>query len=279
MILTVKRAKCWNGSIIIRKFNIRPMKKITLFFTVLLIACAFIASAQKEKKVLVFCKTAKYHHESIPAGIAAIKKLAVENRFAVDVTTDSTWFVESKLKQYAAVVFLNTSGNVLDTAQKIDFQRYIEAGGGYVGIHCASSTEKNWPFYNKLVGAIFTDHPEPQDGTVVTVDQNNPATKQWPARWAHKDEWYNFRNIQPDLNILLKADETSYKGGKNGPDHPLAWYHEYDGGRSFYTALGHFDEFYVDPLFTQHILAGIKYAMGQNVKLDYTRVKTARFKS
>lgn len=252
------------------------MKKLILiaFLTINVL----LAQAQI-KRVLVFTKTARYHHESIPEGVKAIQKIAVEDKFMVDVTTDSTVFNENNLKRYAAVIFLNTSGNVLDTVQKTDFRRYIEAGGGYMGIHCASSTEKSWTWYGHLVGAVFTDHPEPQNGTIDVVDHQNPSTAQLSARWAWKDEWYNFRDIQPDLHVLFKADESTYKGGKNGANHPLAWYHEYDGGRAFYTALGHFNDAYVDPLFVKHIREGIKYAIGNNIKLDYSKAKVARFKN
>jgi len=252
------------------------MKKLVLL--TLIITNALLLQAQS-KRVLVFTKTARYHHESIPDGVKAIQKIAAEDKFTVDVTTDSTVFNENNLKRYAAVIFLNTSGNVLDTVQKTDFQRYIEAGGGYMGIHCASSTEKSWTWYGHLVGAVFTDHPEPQNGTIDVVDHQNPSTAHLPIRWAWKDEWYNFRDIQSDLHVLFKADETSYKGGKNGANHPLAWYHEYDGGRAFYTALGHFPEAYVDPLFVKHIREGIKYATGNNAKLDYSKAKVARFKN
>jgi len=251
-------------------FAKHPEKYLVLFLLMLFNLSAIAQS----RRVLVFTKTARYHHESIPAGIQLIKKLGKANHFDVDTTADSTYFKENNLKKYAAVIFLNTSGNVLDTAQKIAFVRYIEAGGGYVGIHCASSTEKDWTWYGQLVGAVFTQHPEPQTGTVITADLQNAASKQWPALWQHKDEWYNFRNIQPGLHVLLKADESTYKGGTNGADHPLAWYHEFDGGRAFYTALGHFADYYNDPQFGAHILAGINYAIGKNVKLNYNKVKT-----
>jgi type 1 glutamine amidotransferase len=251
------------------------MKKTGLLLT--LLSLVMVAQAQT-KRVLVFSKTARYHHESIPDGIKAIQKIGSEDGFAVDTTTNSKLFNETNLKRYATVIFLNTSGDVLDTVQKTDFRRYIEAGGGYMGIHCASSTEKSWKWYGQLVGAVFTDHPEPQPGMINVVDHQNPSTAQLPTRWAWKDEWYNFRDIQPDIHVLFMADESSYKGGKNGPQHPSAWYHEFDGGRSFYTALGHFPEAYVNPLFVKHIREGIKYAIGNNVKLDYSKVRTTRIK-
>jgi len=248
------------------------MKRIITL--VVLMACTISVYAQT-KRVLVFSKTARYHHAAIPDGIKAIQQLGKENHFLVDTTTDSTYFKQANLKKYAAVIFLNTSGNVLDTVQKTAFRRYIEAGGGYMGIHCASSTEKEWVWYGHLVGAVFTRHPKPQNGVINVIDRANPATAHLPARWSWKDEWYNFRDIQKDdIHVLMMADESSYKGGENPGFHPLAWYHEYDGGRGFYTALGHFPAAYVDPLYLKHILAGINYAMGNNVKLDYSKVKT-----
>jgi len=216
-----------------------------------------------KNRVLVFFKTTRYHHESIPAGVAAIQKLGRTHGFITDTTTDSTQFVPARLKKYAAVIFLSTSGNnLLDTVQKQSFRAYIKAGGGFVGIHSASATEKNWPWYGQLVGAVFTDHPEPQPGTVLVTNRSNPSTAHLPAKWHWKDEWYNFKEIPGNVQVLFCADEHSYKGGKNGSYHPLAWYHNYDGGRAFYTALGHFPEAYSDPLFLRHLLAGIRYAMG-----------------
>jgi type 1 glutamine amidotransferase len=245
-----------------------------VFMTLILLAATLLVNAQAVKHVLVFSKTARYHHESIPAGIKAIERLGSENNFTVYATTDSNYFTDDNLKKYAAVIFCNTSGNVLSPVQKAAMERYIQAGGGFMGIHCASSTEKEWTWYGHLVGAVFIGHPEPQEGVIDVVDRKNPSTKQLPARWNWKDEWYNFKDIQPDLHVLFKADETTYKGGTNGANHPLAWYHEFDGGRSFYTALGHFDAAYVDPLYVKHILAGIQYAMGKNVVLDYSKAKS-----
>ena len=251
------------------------MRKNILLIILITVAGHCTSFAQPVKKrVLVFSKTVTYHHASIPAGIAAIQKLGSENNFEVDTTTNSALFADDNLKQYAAVIFMSPSGNVLDTAQKISFMRYIQAGGGYMGIHAASTTDKNWPWYGRLVGAVFADHPEPQTGVVVVTDRKNPATKQLPARWTRKDEWYNFRQVPIGVHVLFTVDESTYKGGKHGSYHPLSWYHEYDGGRSFYTAIGHFADSYSDPLQLQHLLAGIQYAMGKTVVLNYNKVKT-----
>nr|WP_236634453.1 ThuA domain-containing protein [Pedobacter antarcticus] len=160
-------------------------------------------------------------------------------------------------------MFLNTTGDVLNDVQQQAFEQYIKAGGGYVGVHAATDTEYEWPWYGKLVGAYFVKHPEQQVASLVVKDRKSAATAHLPATWSRKDEWYNFKNINPDIKVLIELDEKSYKGGSNGAFHPIAWYHDYDGGRAFYTGLGHVDESYTDPLFLKHLLGGIQYAMGQ----------------
>ncbi len=239
-------------------------KKLLLSFSLLLFFSITVL-AKKQNKVLVFSKTAGFHHSSIPAGIAAIQQLGKENGFAVDTTTDSTKFNKANLKQYTAVIFLSTTMNVLGDAEQDAFQKYIQSGGGYVGVHAATDTEYDWPWYNKLVGAQFKSHPKQQEAVLHVVDSTFIATKHLPREWKRFDEWYNFKNLQLDNNVhvLMTIDESSYKGGENGNFHPMSWYHEFDGGRAFYTELGHTDDSYKDPLYLQHLLGGIKYAMGQ----------------
>lgn len=235
------------------------MKKIFLVIMVCTVLCGY--QIQTKERVLVFTKTMRYHHESISEGVKAIQKMGKENDFGVDTTTMSNAFSEENLSKYDAVIFLSTSGNLLDSVQKLSFQKYIRSGGGFVGIHSASASEKEWPWFGDLVGAVFTNHPDPQIGNVIVFDKNDPSTKNLPSPWIRKDEWYNFKNIPLNVHILLGVDEQTYKGGENGNIHPLAWKHEFEGGRAFYTALGHFPEAYQDTLFTNHILQGIKYAM------------------
>ncbi len=231
---------------------------------ILLTALLFSITVQAQKrKVLVFSKTSGFHHKSIPEGIAAIQKLGVENNFGVDSTTDSTQFTTANLKQYAAVIFLSTTGNVLSDEEQSAFEHYIQSGKGFVGVHAAADTEYGWPWYGKLVGAYFLKHPEQQMATLNIIDRKSIATKHLPETWARKDEWYNYKDISPDIKVLIELDESTYKGGLNGAHHPIAWYHDYDGGRSFYTGLGHVEESYSDPLFLKHLLGGIQYAMGQ----------------
>jgi cytochrome c len=220
-------------------------------------------------RILVFTKTAGFYHESIPTGIAAIQKLGKENGFEVDTTKDAGKFTDDQLKRYKAVVFLSTTKNVLNADQQVAFERYIQAGGGYAGIHAAADTEYEWPWYNKLVGAYFVSHPSIQAATINIIDTAHLSMKGLPAHWERTDEWYNYKNIYAGIHVLAELDEQTYEGGENGAHHPIAWYHEYDGGRAFYTGSGHTHESFNEPLFLKHVLGGIRYAMGDNVKLDY----------
>ncbi len=231
-------------------------------------------NTKKQARILVFSKTKGWQHSSIPNGVAALQNMGKQNGFVVDTTKNADYFVQDSLKNYSAVVFLSTTLNVLNADQQVAFERYIEAGGGYVGIHAAADTEYDWPWYNKLVGAYFSSHPNNPNvrkAVVDVVDTTHISTKGLPARWERTDEWYNYKNIQPDLHVLAKLDEDSYEGGTNGADHPIAWYHEFDGGRAFYTGGGHTEESYTEPLFLQHVLGGIKYAIGSNAPLDWSK--------
>lgn len=233
------------------------------------------SSDNNPHKVLLFTKTKGYHHESITAGIAAIKKIGQENNFNVDVDSSTEVFNDDDLKKYKAVIFLSTTGNILNSDEQVALQRYIEAGGGFMGIHAAADAEYNWAWYNKLVGAYFKSHPgDPnvRKATVVVSDTSFIAMKGIPEKWERTDEWYNYKNINADLHVVAKLDEDSYEGGENGKDHPIAWYHDFDGGRAFYTGGGHTTESYTEPLFLQHLANGIKYTMGADTaKLDYTK--------
>lgn len=233
--------------------------------------------AQSKLNVLVFSKTAAFRHQSIEAGKKALAKMAQEKGFGVSFTEDATQFTELNLKKFNTVVFLNTTGDVLNNEQQTYFERYIQAGGGYVGIHAATDTEYDWPWYNQLAGAWFLDHPSTpsnvQKGKFIVAMKNHWATKGMPDEFERTDEFYAFKDISPKINVVLKIDEKSYIGGKNGDNHPMSWYQEFNGGRSFYTAMGHTDETYAEPLFLNHIWAGINYTAGGDAPkpLDYSK--------
>ncbi|NJB72084.1 glucose/arabinose dehydrogenase/cytochrome c551/c552/type 1 glutamine amidotransferase [Saonia flava] len=251
------------------------MKRIVLC----IIGCLAIVLAGCSKKregkpkVLVFSKTMGFKHASIPNGIAAIQKLGDENGFEVDTTTISDSFSEENLEKYASVIFLNTTGDVLDIKQEVAFERYIQAGGSYVGVHAAADTEYSWGWYGKLAGAWFQSHPAgTPEADFHIKDANFPATSFFTdSIWHRADEMYNYKKINPDVNVILTVDESTYEGGENGDFHPMSWYHEFDGGRAFYTALGHTEESYTEENYLKHLLGGIQYAIGDNLKLDYSK--------
>ncbi|HVW97340.1 MAG TPA: ThuA domain-containing protein [Mucilaginibacter sp.] len=245
------------------------------FTFLLLVPFLFFGFVPVKPRILVFTKTAGYHHESIPLGVNAIMKLGQENNFTVDTTSDDKKFVESNLKKYDAVVFLSTTGSLLTGGERNDFERYIQAGGGYVGIHAAADAEYDWHWYGRLVGGYFLSHPAQQEAVLHVVDRSHISTKHLPADWKRKDEWYNYKDLDKDLHVLITIDENTYKGGLNGPNHPMAWYHYYDGGKAWYTELGHTDESYSDPLYLKHILGGIEWAM-DHPALNYDRAVTER---
>jgi glucose/arabinose dehydrogenase/cytochrome c551/c552 len=254
------------------------MKHFFRSLAISLIACCLFACNTRSGKprVLVFSKTSGFRHASIPTGKLAIMKLGQENGFDVDTTENASYFTEDSLKKYSAVIFLNSTMDVLDNFQEAEFERYIQAGGGFVGVHSASDTEYDWGWYGRLVGAYFSGHPKNQQAKLDVVDQTHISTKHLPKQWNRLDEWYNFKNLNKDVKVLIKIDEKSYEGGTNGDNHPMAWYHEYDGGRAFYTALGHTEESYAEENFLKHLLGGIQYAMGDNKELNYSSAKTAR---
>ncbi len=260
------------------------MRKITpsiLVFAMLVALGVSCDSTKEEVRVLVFSKTAGYRHESIGSGIEALRKLGQKQGFIVDTTENASQFNEENLVRYKAVIFLNTTGDVFNQEQQNDFERFIQAGGGYVGVHAATDTEYDWPWYGKLVGAYFESHPSNPNvkkGEYFVVDKNHTATDSLPERFERSDEFYSFRNISNDIKVLVKIDEKTYTGGTNGDNHPMAWYHEYDGGRAFYTAMGHTDETYNEALFLKHLAGGIEYVLGgdEPVKLNYSLARSKR---
>src|SRR5262249_1358833 len=247
------------------------MHRTSKIFPLLTVIAPLIASlsvcnsanpdAQQATKILVFSKTVGFRHDSIPDGIAAIRQLGQQNGFDVDATEHSSIFTDADLIRYQAVVFLSTTGDVLDGSQQSAFERYIRNGGGFAGVHSATDTEYDWAWYGGLVGAYFQSHPAIQQARIRIEDASHPSTATLPVEWNRTDEWYNFRsNPRGRVKVLATLDETTYSGGAMGADHPIAWSQLYDGGRAWYTAGGHTKESYAEPLFRQHLLGGIQFA-------------------
>jgi PKD repeat protein len=245
-------------------------------------ALAATPDPSKNYHVLVFSKTAAFRHGSIGPGITAIKQLGAQNNFGVDAIEDASLFTDEFLARYDAVIWLSTTGDVLNDAQQAAFERYIQGGGGYVGIHAAADTEYTWPWYGRLVGGYFRNHPNgTPTATVVREDPSHVSTAHLPERWTRVDEWYNFQGIDnpvvggggtdvsprllTPIHVLLTVDESTYNesdGNTVDDDHPVSWCKRFDGGRMFYTALGHTNQSFSEPDFLQHLVNGIGVAAG-----------------
>jgi type 1 glutamine amidotransferase len=230
-----------------------------------LIACSDDPEAKPKPRaqVLVFSKTAGFRHDSIAAGIAAIRSLGRANGFTVTATEKAGAFKGKRLRGIDAVVFLSTTGDVLTPRQQRAFRSYVRRGGGWVGIHSAADTEYDWRFYGRLLGAYFLSHPAVQPAAIDVADRGHPSTRSLPARWMRTDEWYDFRsNPRGSVHVLATLDESTYSGGRMGADHPIAWCHRLKGARAWYTAGGHTSESYSEPDFRRHLLGGILWAAG-----------------
>jgi len=216
-------------------------------------------------RVLVFTRHLGFAHASIPTGVEAVRALGRATGFSVDATEDPARFTDAGLAPYDVLVFLSTTGDVLDAAQQAAMQRWLAAGHGWVGIHSASDTEYGWPWYQEMLGTHFVAHPAVQQATVIVVDTANASTRHLRSPLSRVDEWYDFAS-QPasGARILVRVDERSYHGGHMGSSHPISWLHEYDGGRAWYTAMGHTSCSYSEKPFLEHIRGGILWAAGRD---------------
>ncbi len=264
-------------------------KKPVLFCTLLIILLcsaiySFVTPARfttsyinwKKIHVLVYTKNGNgYVHDNIAAASASIQALAGKYGFSVQVSANPADFNDENLKKYQVLVFNNTNNNVFDTdEQKLALMHFIQAGGGFVGLHSATGTERNWPWFKRLIGASFQRHAKHQPFSEIIIDANHPSTRLLPHVWEQNDECYFFKEVNPDLHVLLVHDLKTLLDDKDKPDFygvssPTAWCHEFDGGREWYTALGHDSSTYFKPDFQQHILGGIEWAIGKNKELDY----------
>ncbi|WP_304231949.1 ThuA domain-containing protein [Jiulongibacter sediminis] len=250
--------------------------KNKLLAVVLLAFMAFTANAQEGNlKALLFSKTAGFHHESIKEGVTAIQELCRRHSMQLDWHEMNRVFSDEGLKNYDVVIFLSTTGDVLNDEEQAAFERYVQNGGGWVGIHAAADTEYDWEWYTKMVGMMFKIHPRQQTAYLKVEDSNFPGMGRFPKTLLWTDEWYEYQKpaLAKDLHYLVSVDESSYepyaKWGDNegvgmGDFHPISWYHEYDGGRAFYTGLGHISGVFSDQTFLDHLYGGIYWAATGN---------------
>lgn len=221
-------------------------------------------SASRAETLLVFTKTASYRHASIEPGVAALRELGETHGFDVVHGEDAAIFNDADLERFAAIVFLSTTGDILEPAQQAAMERFVRRGRGFVGIHAAADTEYDWPWYGRLLGAYFDNHPEIQEALIEVVDDDHASTRMLPSPWRRTDEWYNYQSMSDAVHVVLELDEDSYEGGEMGDKHPIAWYHEYDGGRAWYTGLGHTAESYGEPRYLEHLAGGIAWVLGRH---------------
>lgn len=249
------------------------MKKIKPVIVLLAIQffISVVATAQeKQFKALVVTTTNGWHHESLHSGVIALKELGARNFFDVVLFENPRGFTDKYLEQFQVVIFLNTTGDIFNADQQKVMEKFIQSGKGFVGIHSASDTEYDWEWYTKLVGRMFYIHPVVQTAKLKIIDNKFPGLQGFTDGKLWTDEWYEFGPEKTSgLNYILGVDESTYNakvqwGEKKavgmGSMHPLAWYHNYDGGRSFYTALGHIPSNFSNEAFLNHLLAGILWA-------------------
>jgi type 1 glutamine amidotransferase len=262
--------------------NSRSIKTV-LVLLIAVFSFSGIAYAQKTNvkwnkvRVLVYTKNGKgYVHDNIPSAVACVQQLGKQNGFAVDTSSDPAVFTDDNLKKYNALVFTSTNNETFDTdAQKVAFMRYTQAGGGFVGVHSVTGSERKWEWFKRLVGGTFVRHAKFQKFQQVIVDKTHPSSNFLPEHWTNEDECYYITTINPDIHVILAHDLTTVDDKDKpllyGNSFPSVWCHEFDGGRQWYTALGHPKTLYADPLFMKHILGGIQWVVQGNKSLDYSK--------
>ncbi len=213
--------------------------------------------------LLIFTKTAGFRHSSIPAGVAMFERIASSAGYKILHTEDAAVFHPDTLRQFEVIVFLSTTGNILDAGQQEAMETFMAAGGSFLGVHAAADTEYDWPWYGQMLGARFSSHPDIQQADVILQDTVHPAVMGLPARWQRRDEWYNFRDLVPGLSTLLTVDENTYEGGTHGEFHPVSWCREFGGGRVFYTAMGHTEDSFEEPAFEAHLAGAVRWLLAR----------------
>lgn len=243
------------------------MKYLCILLIPLLLSC----TSEHEKNVLIYTRNGEgFVHENIEASVDALKKLAAENNYQAEVTDSPEFFTPENLDKFDCIIFANTNNEAFTSQRQRDaFKAYIQSGGGFVGIHSASGSERNWPWFHAMVGGKFVRHPALQPFAIKVVDPQHPATHFLGESWSWEDECYYLNHLNPDIHILLAADlrtvedstKEDFHQNRFGDYTPVAWVHEYDGGRQFYTALGHKAEYYTNPSFLNHLSGGIKWVL------------------
>ncbi|MGL1888979.1 MAG: ThuA domain-containing protein [Reichenbachiella sp.] len=244
------------------------MRLIKLILPIILvILVSVVAMSQEPLQVMVFSKTNGWRHKSIEKGQESILEWAKKENWNVRLSEDSLDINDVNLEKVDVLLFLNTTGDVLGEEQQQSLIRFINQGGGFVGIHSAVDTEVEWDWYNQMIGGRFKSHPKQQVARA-KVNHTHPAVDHLGDSLITIDEWYNYKEpIKDYVNVILELDEKSYEGGEMGHNHPLSWYHYFEGGRVFYTGMGHRKDTYENPDFITHVVKGINW-VGGNFNLE-----------
>lgn len=253
------------------KYSQRTMKNAILFIVIALLFSCFQPLLKGQKEVLIYTRNGEgYVHENIKASVTALQEICNDIRVKTEVSDNPESFNRENLSRFDAVIFSNTNNEAFLTEdQRLAFQEFIRAGGGFIGIHSACGSERNWPWFWSMLGGKFLRHPPLQSFDIKITDKNHPSTYFLPDKWSWEDECYFVNNLNPDINVLLAVDlntvedenRDEYPGKTFGDLFPISWYHEYDGGREWYTALGHKPEHYNDDLFRKHLMGGITWVL------------------
>jgi type 1 glutamine amidotransferase len=218
------------------------------------------ASSRVPRRILILTETRGYRHASIPAAVAALRRLAsADPRLKLEFLAGVQSLTAKQLRGASAVVFLLTSGELpLSASGKRALVAFVRAGGGLVGFHSAADTFHHWPGFIALLGAEFSHHPPPSTQRIVVEDRGNPATRALPASFAIHEEFYVFkRDPRPSVHVLARLDT-----GPSGPDRPLVWCRRVARGRVFYDALGHFTQTWQDVRQLDLVRGGLEWASG-----------------
>jgi type 1 glutamine amidotransferase len=270
-----------------KRFN-RPFILLVFFcFAVYGMACRSTAGMAevnwKKTRVLVYTKNGKgFVHDNIPSAIAAFKKMGTDHGFAVDVSEDPSVFTDENLGKYDALVFASTNNEVFDTdAQKVAFMRYIQSGGGFMGVHSAIGTERKWTWFKMMIGGTFSWHAKFQQFSVQVIDPKHPSMANVPKVWTREDECYFSKEIYPGIKTLMAHDVSSLKivndtiltknQGSFGNNYPAVWYQHFDGGHIWFTSLGHHMRDYAEPVFVNHLYEGLRWVVSQSGRRDLSK--------
>jgi type 1 glutamine amidotransferase len=260
------------------------MKHLFLFISILSTTIFSVHSQSKALKninVLVYTKNGTgYVHDNIPSAVEALKKLSVQEQFNITVSDDPSIFTEDQIKKYTLIVFPSTNNDVFaNDDQRLVFRRYIEAGGGMVGLHSVTGTERNWKWFKMLIGCTFSWHAKFQKFKVRVTDPEHPSMKDVPLVWEREDELYFGKELYPVTNVMMahqfttldqsQKDQISKNAGTFTEYYPAVWYNHFQGGHAWISTIGHSKETYSDPVYVNHLLQGLRFVASKVKKVDF----------